>query len=37
MCATQVTLDDVRLGQRVDPRRFVLDDDMFSSRRRGRR
>lgn len=34
---TQVTLDEVRLGQRVDPRQFVLDDDMFSSRRRGRR
>ena len=34
---TQVTLDEVRLGQRADPRLFVLDDDMFSSRRRGRR
>lgn len=34
---TQVNLSEVRLGERADPRLFILDDDMFSSRRRGRR
>lgn len=34
---TQVSLSEVRLGERADPRLFILDDDMFSSRRRGRR
>lgn len=34
---TQVMLDEIRLGERANPALFVLDDDMFSSRRRGRR
>lgn len=34
---TQVMLDDVELGGRIAPSLFILDDDMFQSRRRGRR
>ncbi len=34
---TQVTLSHIRTDGRLDPRLFVLDDDMFGSSRRGRR
>lgn len=34
---TQVMLTEVETGARLDPRLFVLDDDMFGSSRRGRR
>jgi outer membrane lipoprotein-sorting protein len=34
---TQVTLSHIRTDGRLDPRLFVLDDDMFGSFRRGRR